>query len=166
MPVKIVIIGASASGKSTFARKLAAKTDLPLIHMDSIMWKPGWKYVGDDVTNQKLSEEAQKPSWIIEGYITQASRAGLFEIAEQIIYLDYSGWRIALQYFKRTIAHRRNSRPELPGSPDSFSFKFLWLVFTKGEAKDLEKLLTTRTDWGTKLVRLSSPFEANKFIES
>ena len=44
---KILIVGTSASGKSTFARKLAAKTKLPLIHIDSIMWQPGWDYIGD-----------------------------------------------------------------------------------------------------------------------
>lgn len=60
MKNKIIIVGVSASGKSTFSRKLAEKTNLPLIHMDAVMWRPGWEYLGDEYTNQKLYEITEK----------------------------------------------------------------------------------------------------------
>ncbi len=37
---KIVVVGISAVGKSTFSRKLAQTLNLPLTLMDTIMWKP------------------------------------------------------------------------------------------------------------------------------
>ncbi len=51
---KIVIVGVSATGKSTFARQLSIKTMLPSIHMDTVMWQPGWNYVGDETTCREL----------------------------------------------------------------------------------------------------------------
>ena len=33
---RIIILGCSGSGKSTFAKKLKVKTDLPLYHLDNI----------------------------------------------------------------------------------------------------------------------------------
>jgi adenylate kinase family enzyme len=38
----------AGAGKSTFSRQLAAKTGLPLIHLDLHAWRPGWVRVPDD----------------------------------------------------------------------------------------------------------------------
>lgn len=36
---KVIVLGCSGSGKSTFAIKLREKTGLPLFHLDNIWWK-------------------------------------------------------------------------------------------------------------------------------
>jgi len=40
---RILIPGSGGSGKTTFTRKLAAKTGLPLHHLDTLYWQPGWQ---------------------------------------------------------------------------------------------------------------------------
>lgn len=82
---KIVVVGVSAAGKSTFSRKLAQSLNLPLTLMDSIMWKPGWNYVGDEETVRKLDEASAQPEWIIEGYISKEARTFVFDRADSII---------------------------------------------------------------------------------
>lgn len=161
---KIVVVGVSASGKSTFSRKLADKTQLPTIFMDEIMWKPGWDYVGDEETVKKLQEVSFNPEWIIEGYISKEARTFIFERADTIIYLDYSPIVSSFRYIKRWLKHRKNPRPELEGSPEKFSFKFLKLVWTKGEAISLDKFLDKIEDQ-SKIVRLRSPREAKSFLK-
>lgn len=161
---KIVIVGVSATGKSTFARKLSVKTNLPVIFMDSIMWSPGWKYIGDEETLKKLDEISFKDTWIIEGYITKEARTFLFERADTIIYLDYSPLVSACRYIKRWWKHRKIPRPELEGSPESFDFKFLKLVWTKGEAISLNKFLMNLENQ-SKIIKLNSPYETQRFLE-
>ena len=39
---RVTVTGLAGSGKSTFALALAAKTGLPVIHLDLHFWKPGW----------------------------------------------------------------------------------------------------------------------------
>ena len=39
---RIIVTGLAGSGKSTFSLALAAKTDLPVVHLDLHFWKPGW----------------------------------------------------------------------------------------------------------------------------
>jgi adenylate kinase family enzyme len=39
---RVVVTGLAGSGKSTFAVALAARTGLPVIHLDLAFWKPGW----------------------------------------------------------------------------------------------------------------------------
>lgn len=159
---KVVVVGVSASGKTTFSQELSKKTGLPAFYMDSFMWNPGWVYVGDEVTAVKLDELSQQPQWIIEGYITTQGRATLFERADTIIYLDYSRWLSTWRYVVRWWKHRKNARPELDGSPEKFSFKMLWIVFTKGESITLETYLSKIPDQ-SKIITLKSPREAMEF---
>lgn len=39
---RILIIGNAGSGKTTFAKALAEKTHLPLIHLDKLFWCGEW----------------------------------------------------------------------------------------------------------------------------
>jgi adenylate kinase family enzyme len=40
---RVLVTGMAGAGKSTFSRSLAAKTGLPLIHLDVHSWKPGFQ---------------------------------------------------------------------------------------------------------------------------
>lgn len=160
---KIVVVGVSASGKSSFARELGAKTNLPIIFVDSIMWKPGWNYIGDEETAKQLDKESAGSEWIIEGYITKNARAFIFERADTIIYLDYSSIVSSWRYIKRWWKHRKNPRPELEGSPEKFSFKFLKLVWTKGETWSLDKFLAQIPNQD-KIIKIHSPREADALL--
>lgn len=162
---KIVVVGVSASGKSVFARKLAQKINIPLIFVDAIMWQTGWSYIGDAETAKKLDEESSKPKWIIEGYIVKEVRNVIFERADSIIYLDYHPLVASLRYIQRWWMHRKNPRPELAGSPEKFSWKFLRLVWTKGETVSLNRFLAQSKDQN-KIITLCSPKEAKRFLSS
>lgn len=129
------------------------------------MWKPGWNYIGDEETVRLIIQASEKDAWIIEGYIEKEARVELFNKADTILYLDYPGWLSAWRYIKRCFRHRKNPRPELPGSPDKFSFNFLKLVFTKGEVYKLEKLFKEH-DWNNKIIRFASPGDAKAFLNT
>lgn len=161
---KIVIVGVSASGKSTFARKLAEKLKLPLFLMDSIMWNPGWQYIGDTETVKKLEEIGAGDKWIIEGYISKEARTFIFTRADTIIYLDYPPIVAVIRYFKRWLKHRKDPRPELEGSPEKFDWKFMKLVWTKGEVISLDRFLAKIEDHG-KLIKLTSIKQTKDLLE-
>lgn len=160
---RIAVVGVSASGKSTFARKLAAKTNLPLTHIDAVMWKPGWDYIGDEETVRRLKEISQQDEWIIEGFIDKNALEAVLGRADSIIYLDYPRYIPAWRYIKRWVKHRKNPRPELEGSPEKFSFEFLRRVWDKKEVYRLNKFLKT-TPQSAKLLRLKSPKEAEAYL--
>jgi adenylate kinase family enzyme len=162
---KIVVIGVSASGKSVFARKLAAKTGLPIVFVDTLMWKPGWNYIGDEETAKLLDNESANSQWIIEGYIVKPARPFIFERADTIMYLDYSPWVASWRYLKRWWMHRNDPRLELPGCPEKFSFKFLKLVWSKGETISLNKFLENSLHQH-KVIRLHSPKAAKNFLQA
>lgn len=163
--MKIVVLGVSASGKTTFAKELSNKLGVQPFLIDEIMWKPGWDYIGDEQTFEAINEIIETDSWILEGYIEKKARVGVFNTADKILYLDYPGYLSAWRYIKRWWKHRKNPRPELPGSPETFSFKFLKLVYKKGEVWKLEQLFKEH-DWNDKIIRFKTPTEAKKYLKS
>jgi adenylate kinase family enzyme len=40
---RVMIVGCSGFGKSTFARKLHSITNIELIYLDQYYWKKGWQ---------------------------------------------------------------------------------------------------------------------------
>ncbi|MEJ0053890.1 MAG: hypothetical protein WDN10_04175 [bacterium] len=160
---RIAVVGVSASGKSTFARRLATKTGLPLTHIDAVMWKPGWDYIGDEETVRQLKEISKQDEWIIEGFIDKNALEAVLTRAESIIYLDYPRYIPAWRYIKRWFKHRKNPRPELEGSPEKFSFEFLKRVWDKKEVYRLNEFIKKMPDT-SKILRLKLPKEANTFL--
>ena len=163
--MKIVVLGVSASGKTTFTRELEKKTGINATYIDSVMWEPGWNYVGDEKTVSVIEQATEKESWIIEGYIVKDARVDLFDKADVILYLDYPGYLSAWRYLKRCFKHWRTPREELPGSPDLFKLKTLKLVYTKGEVYRLEKLFK-KHDWNEKIIRFKKPDDAKKYLKN
>ena len=66
-PRKIIVIGSPGSGKSTFARKLREKTQLPLHYLDMIFHNPDRTTVSREEFDQRLSEILETDEWIIDG---------------------------------------------------------------------------------------------------
>ena len=64
---RILILGSPGSGKSTFAKKLAESTGLPLIHLDNIWWKADRTHISREEFDLRLAEVLQGEKWIIDG---------------------------------------------------------------------------------------------------
>lgn len=64
---KVIIVGCPGSGKSTFARKLQEKTDLPLYYLDMIWHKPDKTTLTKEEFDEKLHELIARDEWIIDG---------------------------------------------------------------------------------------------------
>ena len=58
---RVLVTRLAGSRKSTFSRVFAAKTDLPVIHLDLHFWKPGW------VSPQRCWSRGRL-YWLAEGF--------------------------------------------------------------------------------------------------
>ena len=64
---KIIVIGCSGSGKTTFAEKLRDKIGIELFYLDAIWHRPDRTHVSRDEYDARLSEILALDSWIIDG---------------------------------------------------------------------------------------------------
>ena len=67
--MKIAILGTSGSGKSTLAKRLGETYGLPVLHMDTVHFLPGWverPFAEEEaIVRQFLDENAG--GWVIDG---------------------------------------------------------------------------------------------------
>ena len=71
---RVAIIGGNGSGKTTFARQLAQRNGLPLVHLDRLYWAEEWKPRAADEFDRLLAAELEKTMWIIDVYKRQVRR--------------------------------------------------------------------------------------------
>lgn len=160
---RIVIVGISGTGKSTLGRKLAGRLDLPLHHMDSLIWKPNWQEASEEEIGKALDAIAETDSWIVEGWIDTYSQP-LLDRATQILYLDFPGWQAALGGLKRARTYRSTRRPEMPeGCTEDFDPKFLKVMLLRQERPHIKRILATADQ--TIIKRLTSRRAVEKFLQ-
>ena len=140
---RILIIGNAGAGKSTFARALSLKLDLPLVHLDKLFWRGDWETVSRDEFDRLLQAALEKPQWIIDGNFSRTMDARLAK-CDTIIYLDYSRWVCLWGMFQRVILNRGKVRPDMAeGCPERFDLDFLKWVwnFNKKHRENTYRLL-------------------------
>lgn len=130
---RVLVLGSGASGKTTFSLKLSEKTGLPLYHLDSLYWSPGWKATEEKAWREKVADLVQKDRWIIDG-----SYGGTLDLriphADTILFLDISNWQCVWNILKRRIKYSRLSGKTRPGMPvdcpERIYFSFVMWVWT------------------------------------
>lgn len=113
---KVIVIGCSGSGKSTFSIKLAQLTKLPLFHLDNIWWRNDKTHIERSEFDQKLSEIMQGDKWIIDGDYSRTYEVRIKE-ANTIIFLDFP-LRVCLDGIKKRVGTKRSDIPFLESELD------------------------------------------------
>ena len=118
---RVMIIGAPGAGKSTLARRLADKTDLPLYHTDHAFWSPGWVQREAGARNAMLNAWQAEDYWIIEGGVGETMDHRLAR-ADMVIWLDLPVVIRLWRALRRAWRLRGQTRPDMaPDCPERFN---------------------------------------------
>ncbi len=74
---RVIVIGSSGSGKSTFARRLRDITGLPLYYLDMIWHKPDKTNISKEEFDKRLDDILSEDRWIIDGNYQRTLEARL-----------------------------------------------------------------------------------------
>ncbi len=85
---KIIVLGCSGSGKSTFSVKLFEKTKIPLYHLDNVWWNPDRTHITRDEFDTKLDEILSHDSWIVDGDYSRTYEKRI-QACDTIFFLDF-----------------------------------------------------------------------------
>ena len=98
---RILVYGATGSGKSTMALALGERLDLPVTLVDDLAWDPDWVQVSPEVFEARFRPRLESPSWVIDTVYGIHQHLTL-PAAEVVIGLDYARWRSLARLLRRT----------------------------------------------------------------
>jgi adenylate kinase family enzyme len=117
--LKVFIIGAAGSGKTTFAQSLANALGLEMTNLDSLFWINDGKSYGVQRPEQErttfFEEVLSRKAWIIEGAYVGWPRRAAFE-ADLVVFMDVEKnelrKRIFRRFFLRKIGRNTENKKE------------------------------------------------------
>lgn len=129
---RIVILGVTGSGKTTFGRKLAARLNYPATDLDDLHWLPGWVERATPEFYALAEKTAGAGKWVIIGNYSKVRNA-VWPRADMFIWLDYPFHRVFRQLLRRCILRAIDRNEICNGNIESWRQLFsknsimLWL---------------------------------------
>ncbi|MBK1689218.1 AAA family ATPase [Rubrivivax gelatinosus] len=171
--MRVVVIGTSGAGKSTFAKRLAARLGVPRVELDALHWLPGWTARDPDDFRARVAEAVAGEAWVADGNYSVA-RDVLWPRATDIVWLNYGRHVVWPRVLRRTVARVAGRQELWAGNRESFRQAFLsrqsillWSLTTF--AKNRVKYAELRADprWaGLRWHELRTPREAQAWLRA
>ena len=123
---RVLVIGCPGSGKSTFARALHQRTELPLFYLDMMNWNPDRTTVERSVFRARLSAVLEQPKWIIDGNYASTMEWRM-QHCDTVFFLDYPQ-EICLDGIR---LRRGKARPDMPWTESETEEDAEFLAFVR-----------------------------------
>ena len=162
---RILIIGCSGAGKSTLARKLGDVTGLPVVHLDSLFWKPGWVESTKEELDDKILSAMEEEHWILDGNYCRTLPMRL-QYCDSVVFLDFPRWLCLWGVMKRVVSSYGKVRPDMPeGCPERFDWEFMIWIWNFSKNVRPRILLALENAPNVPVTLLRNRAEVSKFLD-
>ena len=160
MMKRVVVIGCPGAGKSTFSRKLAAKTGLPLHYLDMIWHRADRTVIGREEFDLQLGRLVKEDEWIIDGNYARTLPVRLAH-GDTVVFFDLPS-EICIEGAKSRLGQER---VDMPWTDDELDPEFLqWIVdFPRDVVPEINRHLK---NYDKTIIRFHSREEADVFISA
>lgn len=103
--LRVLVIGTSGSGKSTFAERLAREAGITHLELDLINWRPGWFDRSKEETEAFLAdvdEATSQNDWVLAGNYS-VTRPIVLPRVTHLVWMDLPLWLVMAQVIPRSI---------------------------------------------------------------
>ena len=165
---RIIVVGCQGSGKASLALKLGQKLALPVVHLDVLYWRPGWKPSDTASFRTRVTEAIAGDEWVVDGSFSGLAFDLTLARADTLVVIDRPRWLCQWRILLRSAFDRDTARSDLPdGCPEQFDWKLMreaWRYDTE-RAPVIE---AERAQYGADVpvVRLASERDIQCFLDS
>ena len=167
---RVIIIGSSGAGKTTLAKKLSAKLDIPHVELDSLYHQANWQPASDEEFLASVKAATNGDSWVLCGNYYSRIGQEIWPQADTIIWCNYSFGRVFWQLLHRTLT-RGVRRAELwNGNRERLSALFtkdsiiLWMLQNWKKQTVRYEEMFRKPPISATLIRLKNPKERQDFL--
>ncbi len=113
---RFIVLGCPGSGKTAFSLKLAAKSGIPLFHLDDIWWRQDKTTVPRETFDRELSMILKGEEWIVDGDYPRTAEVRL-KACDTAVFLDVDEKTCVEGVLSRT-GKKRPGTPFVDETPD------------------------------------------------
>lgn len=145
---RVVILGNSGTGKSTFAQKLGERLGLPVIHLDVLYYGPAWAPGDPAAFRKRVAQATAAEAWIVDGAFLALAGDLTLPRADLVVWLEQPRWLALSRALWRCVDPRGFGRADLPSgcrdTPSREMLKDIW-TFERAARGDIERRLAGLT---------------------
>ncbi|MBU1094517.1 MAG: DNA topology modulation protein FlaR [Firmicutes bacterium] len=165
--MKILVVGHSSSGKSTFSKRLAEHYNLPVLHIDRVFFGPNWSRRERDQVERDILDFMEKDEWIIDGlyrkYATQR-----FDDCDQLFIFDFNRFKCLYGAIVRRIKYHNQNRDTIAeGCREKLDLSFIWWILFNGRTKNSKMLMKSyKEKYKDKVIVFKNRKQINDYLLS
>ena len=163
---RIIVVGCQGSGKTSLALRLGRNLDLPVVHLDPLYWRPGWKESDKASFRVRVADAIAGEGWVVDGSFSGRVFDLTLARADTLIVIERPRWLCLWRIAWRSAIDRDGTRPDLPeGCPEQFSWNLMQQAW-RYNADRRPRIEAERLKYGAEVpvVRLSSDREIEDFL--
>lgn len=133
---RVIVVGTSGAGKSSFAAELASRLGVPRIEMDVLFWDRNWQPKPKEQFVALVRDATDGDAWVVDGNYGSV-RDHVWPKANLIIWLNYGLPLVFWRGLKRTLHRIVTGRELWHGNRESLHRAFftrdsilLWILST------------------------------------
>lgn len=127
---RIIVIGCPGAGKSTFARNLQKRVELPLTHLDMLFWNKDKTTVSREEFDKRLESVLKTEKWIIDGNYSRTLDIRL-KACDTVFFLDLPT-EACLEGVRQRLG---KTRPDMPWIEVEEDIEFMEYIKDFGNAQ-------------------------------
>ncbi|MBD2120744.1 AAA family ATPase [Trichocoleus sp. FACHB-262] len=168
---RISVVGTTGSGKTTLARHISQRLNIPHVELDALHWNPNWSESATDVFCSRVAEALSGDRWVVDGNYSEV-RNLTWSSADTLVWLDLPFSTTFGRLLRRTVRRVVTQEELWSGNRETLTKALsqdsilLWLFRTYHKRRREYPVLLQQPEYAhLKIIHLRSPQVAQTWLK-